>query len=244
MKLIPFFCGFLLLLTGLSSAEAGVTGRYVRVENPTAGIMVWRQIEVYSGGNNIVYQHPEMFSGTVYPDHNIKTQDGLAMTDGMVNPGPTGVYFPTSNIESDLNPWFEVDLGRPVSIDKIVLTGAEYPKPQYLDKGHRVVTLLDNDRHVVWVAKWDYRDAARYPKGVFTFEPVAKEANPLIGKAIPVNTGSWVPMAWLLNAEIRRAEFTRRDREAGPAFFPLAEEDARTRRSAAALCRGEVWGGA
>src|SRR5471030_2480879 len=85
-----------LLLFSLSPCHSDVTGRYVRVENPTAGLMVWRQIEIYSNGQNIVAKHPEMFSGTVYPDHNIKTGDGAEMTDGVTDTSAHGVYFPAS----------------------------------------------------------------------------------------------------------------------------------------------------
>ncbi len=192
-----------LLLFSLSLCHADVTGRYVRVENPTAGLMAWRQIEIYSNGQNIVAKHPEMFSGTVYPDHNIKTGDGAEMTDGVTDTSARGVYFPASLKETDLNPWFEVDLGRAFPLGKIVLYGASYPERQYLDKGNRVITILDNDRHVVWTSKWNYYDKNKYPGGVFTFAPSIEEtnSNPLIGRTVSEGTGSWIAMGWLLDAE-------------------------------------------
>jgi len=55
------------LLLAAAEDATGVTGRYVRVEYPTGNSMEFRQIEVYSGGRNVVLQHPEMICGTVYP---------------------------------------------------------------------------------------------------------------------------------------------------------------------------------
>lgn len=195
------FVAFFHLLLWNSSTWATVEGRYVRVEDPTGWMMVWRQIEILSGGTNIISGHPEMFTGTVWPDHNIKTRDGVEMTNGGKDTSVRGTYFPASPSQTEVNPWFEVDLGRLTSIDKVILYGAEYPHWQYLDHGTRVVTVLDENRRVVWCHKWNYYDTRDYPKGVFGFEPNEGDQNPLIGRVVPEGSGGWVPMGWLLDAE-------------------------------------------
>jgi hypothetical protein len=180
------------------TASAAVTARYVRVDNPTGCVMEWQEIEVFSGGANVVLKHPEMFSGTVVADHNVKTREGAGMTDGQKDTRQRGSSF---NVPSEtIDPWFEIDLGKPVEIEKIVLYGSRFTERGYMDKGHRVVTLLDAGRRVVWAAKWNYYDKGRYPEGVYAFAPVT-EKSPVIGAQIPENTTDWTPMGWLLEAE-------------------------------------------
>ena len=238
------------------SAPAPVKGRYVRVENPTGWVMVWRQIQIFSDGKEVLRGHPELFSGTVYPDHDIKTRDGAEITDGNLDTSQRGSYFPASLSETDLNPWFEVDLGEMTNIDKIVLYAAEYPSRQYRDKGDRVVTVLDGDRKVIWATKWKYYDAARYPKGVFTFEPNTSEKVLLAGKTLPEKVGGWIPMGWLLDAEEitspadaveRMARFSKRNSPAeleklAKEFFPLLDQKMPELAAARQLYLAEKYG--
>ena len=200
--------GIALLATTSSAcpgAQVGMQGRHVRVENPTGWMMDWRQIQVFSGGTNIARGHGEMFTGTVWPDHNVKTRDGREMTDGSTDPTQRGpVFVDRSNDatgEKGMNPWFEVDLGKPVAIEKIVLYGSRWPERIYLDKGNRVVSILDENRRVVWCAKFDYYDGKTSPRGIFTFTPADDDKSPAVGTQVPEQVPSWVPMSWLLNAD-------------------------------------------
>ena len=220
---------------------AGVNGRHIRVENPTGWMMDWRQVEVYSGGTNIVRNHGEMFSGTVWPDHNVKTRDGRDMTDGTVDPKQRGVVFVDRSDEATgekgMNPWFEIDLGKTVEIEKIVLAGAMWPQRIYLDKGHRIISVIGEDRRVVWSEKFDYYDANRCKEGLFTFVPEPGQKHPAVGRQIPPNTGCWAPMSWLMNADevpplpdaaARMARFAGRNSPAevkklADQFFPLLD---------------------
>ncbi len=108
---------------------------------------------------------------------------------------------PKTRVNS-LNPWFEVDLGRPMPIEKIVLYASRYPSRLYLDKGHRVISALGADRKVVWADKWQYYESTSTPKGVFTFTPT--EGGALAGTLVPENAPDWVAMGWLLNADASR----------------------------------------
>ncbi len=212
--------------------------------------MEFRQIEIYSAGRNVVAKHPEMISGTVLaqPDNleptpaNTILRGGRAAND--LTGGDTDVTHraqawtaytnPKDNTHS-LNPWFEVDLGVAMPIEKIVLLGSRYPSRFYLDKGHRVVSALDENRKVVWADKWAYYDTAKYPKGAFEFAP--NPGGPLAGTVVPKDAPDWVSMAWLLDAdasrppadaEQRRRVFAQRESPAqveafAREFFPLLD---------------------
>jgi hypothetical protein len=113
------------------------------------------------------------------------------MTDGQKDTRQRG---PSFNVPSEtIDPWFEIDLGKPVAVEKIVLYGSRFTERGYMDKGHRIVTLLDAGRRVVWAAKRNYYDKGAFPEGVYAFAP-ATEKSPVIGTQIPENTGDWVPM--------------------------------------------------
>jgi hypothetical protein len=179
--------------------------------------MEFGEIEVFSGGRNIVLKHPEMISGTVLAqdDNKAPTRANTILrgsraagdlTNGDVDVAHraqawTAYVEPKTNTLY-LNPWFEVDLGQAMPIEKIVLYASRYPSRFYLDKGHRVVSALSADRKVVWADKWPYYDSARYPDGIFTFTPSPGGA--LAGVAIPENAPDWVAMAWLLDADANR----------------------------------------
>ena len=196
--------GLMSILLITPAAGAGVSARYVRVENPTGFMMEWQEIEVISGGQNVVFKHPEMFSGTVVPGHNPRTSEGVAMTDGrkdthLRGPGFVAAINPEDN-SPGINPWFEIDLGKPVEIDKVVLYASRYdPHHMYLDKGHRIVSLLDDSRRVTWAKTWDYYDNSHYPEGVFAFD-TAPAPSPAVGVQVPVGTGNWAPMGWVMGA--------------------------------------------
>ncbi|MCY3021672.1 MAG: chitobiase/beta-hexosaminidase C-terminal domain-containing protein, partial [Planctomycetota bacterium] len=202
----------------VSSAWGAVTAQYIRVENPTGFVMEVRQVEVYSGGKNVVLRHQDMVSGTVPPlkgDEHPTYQSivvNAPREGGEITNGDTNVAHRASEWRAyvnpidnapGLNPWIEINLGQPMAIEKIVIYGSRYPERVYIDKGHRVVSLLDKDRKVVWADKWQYYDQKKYPKGVFEFEPAPSQAGKgsVVGMVIPPKASNWVSMGWLLDAE-------------------------------------------
>src|SRR5579862_8121547 len=118
----------LVLLSPLQMVLAGVSARYIRVENPTGFVMEWQEVEVFSAGKNIVFKHPEMFTGSVVKDHDPKRREGVGMTDGIKDTRLRGCAFTATfdpqTIDCRINPWFEVDLGKVIEIDKVILYGS------------------------------------------------------------------------------------------------------------------------
>src|ERR1043165_6520159 len=50
------------LLLGAPGAWGAVTAQYLRLDNPTGFVMEMRQIEIFSGGVNVLLNHPEMIT--------------------------------------------------------------------------------------------------------------------------------------------------------------------------------------
>ena len=194
----------LLLVVFLAfNVHAAVNGRYVRIENPTAPYMAWQEIEVFSGSQNLILNKPKLFTCNARtPERPVVDYEARHVVDGKKDTAQRGQTFYNAN---NCNPWLEIDLGESLSIDKIILYGSSYPNKIYLDKGHRVVSILDKDRKIVWVEKFDYYDQKKYAKGVFEFSPSPEEQNQLSGTLIPINTVGWVPMSWLLNMADEKA---------------------------------------
>jgi hypothetical protein len=225
---------FGLALVAAHAAFAGITGRYVRVEAPTSPGMAWQEIEVVSGGSNRVFRKTGWLTGTPAGTNRL---DGRALVDGQNDPAGRGPDIRSG--DGRINPWFEVDLQAPAGIDHIVLHGSRHPSRQYLDKGHRLISVLDAARRVVWVSRFDYYDQRVFPKGVYAFEPQADGRAPA-GRFIPPATADWAPLDWVLavsperrpaDADQRLAAFARRDTSAALAalnerFFTLLEPDA------------------
>jgi len=206
---------------GAASAASALEARYVRVDNPTGFVMEFRQIEVYSGGRNVVRDQPDMICGTVppRPENRAPTPENIVVTGEReareITNGDTNVLHrasewrayvsPVSNANG-LNPWFEIDLGQSLDVDQILVYASRYPSTFYLDKGHRVITLLDSERRVLWAEKWQYYAKEKYPDGIFRFTPTAQsvQQNSVVGTRLPLKVSDWVSMAWLLDADASR----------------------------------------
>ncbi len=132
--------------TVVPTAEAGTTGKYVRVELPGANrILSLAEVEVFSKGANVAKRGTASQSST--------SHDGVAQRaiDGNTN----GNYFEANSVtHSDTNeadPWWEVDLGTPQPIERLAIwnrTDGGEAISQRL-KG-AVVKILDDQRRTVW----------------------------------------------------------------------------------------------
>ncbi|MCL2104658.1 MAG: chitobiase/beta-hexosaminidase C-terminal domain-containing protein, partial [Kiritimatiellaeota bacterium] len=217
---------------------AGVKARYVRVDNPSGLVFRCRQLEVYSGGKNIVLNHPEWVTGTTHPLPSNKNPDRL---NTIVNTPEARACRDVVNGDTDVSggaqewitwhapgaayewgPWFEIDLQEEVEVEKIVFYGSLWPKTFYVDKGHRTIVTMDANRVVNWGVQFQYHDKANFPDGVFAF-PVEKKGKAelqVVGTKIPPRALDWVPMDWILkadkeipppDADVRMARFAQRN---------------------------------
>jgi len=118
-------------------------------------------------------RHPEPTRGQ-YDSSGGRAANDLTGGDTRTSPigdaSRTAHTDPKDNTHS-LNPWFEVDLGAPMPIEKIVLFGSRYPSRFYLDKGHRVVSALDEIARSCGPRNGPTTTAAKYPKAIFEFTP-------------------------------------------------------------------------
>ena len=227
------------LLIQAQTACAAVPGRYVRIENPTAPHMDWQEIEVFGdvapgtdgAAPSLVRGKPEMLSGS--------GGRMAKVVDGRKDPAERGAGFRREGDPAPIGPWVEIDLGEPTDIARIVLYGSRYPQKIYLDKGHRVVSVLDEERRVVWIKRFDYYGRRIHKDGIFAFEPHAMQGK-LIGTQLEADAAEWLPLSWVLDvgeerlppdAEERMARFRERHSAAAVEalahrFFRLLEPDA------------------
>lgn len=125
--------------------DGAATGRFVRVELPRRGTLSLTEVEVFSNGANIAARGTATQSSTAYGAAASRAIDGNTH-------GEWGRATTTHTEIDESNPWWELDLGSPVSIDKIALTNRNDPVS---DLGKRLdgfrLTVLDTARNPVFV---------------------------------------------------------------------------------------------
>jgi glucose/arabinose dehydrogenase/azurin/lysophospholipase L1-like esterase len=113
--------------------------RYVRVELPHAGPLTLAEVQVFSGNTNIALKCKASQSSTAYGGDAQRAVDGNTA-------GDFGAGSCTHTNEGEPNPWWEVDLGKELPIDSVVLwnrTDADY----YHRLEGATVVLLDASHH-------------------------------------------------------------------------------------------------
>ena len=114
--------------------------KFVRVELPRHDYLTMSEVQVFRGDENVARAGTATQSSTAYEGH------AKLAIDGSTHP-----HFATgrsiSHTAFNDNPWWEVDLGEPTRVDRVVLWNEDaHP---YRLAGARV-TLLDPDRKPVW----------------------------------------------------------------------------------------------
>jgi mono/diheme cytochrome c family protein len=120
-----------------------IAGRYVRIERTGAGQFIHlAEVEVFSSGKNVARGGKATQSTTDYGG------EAARAIDGNTNGDYYGGNSVTHTAEQD-NPWWEVDLGNPLAIERIVVwnrtdngTGARMTNLK--------VAVLDAERKTVW----------------------------------------------------------------------------------------------
>lgn len=120
------------------------TGRYVRIEVPGANkFLQLAEVQAFSGGENVALKGRATHSSQYNDAVAGRAIDGN--TDGDYNKRSV------SHTAQQKDPWFEIDLGKPLPIDKIVVWNRTDGGKPIMDrlKGYRV-KLLDEKRVVVF----------------------------------------------------------------------------------------------
>ena len=239
--IVPLLAAFLPLVT----LPAAVTGQYIHLENPTGPVMEWTEFQVMKGGANLVAKHREMFSGVPASEARpFASNQGQHLCDGNVDVTKRG---PT------MGRWAEINLGAEQSLEQIVLHASSLGGRFYNDHGHRVLTVMDAQRRVVWARKFDYYEAKAHAHGVFTFDLIKGDEG-INGTVVPAGDVEWLRMPWVMgvgaeklpaDAAARMKRFSERHSHAqvkafADHFFRLLERDDPALAAALALHeRGE-----
>ena len=155
------------------------------------------EIEIWSDGRNIATKNSAVkFAGTGYQGRDINFRgEQRRLIDGIVDRQARAFNLGTNE---GVNPWVELDLGETCSLQRIVVHQPQ--APVYDDRALRLVTVLDEQRRVVFLAHWDIRQPP-FDQGVATFE-LAPAKHSLLARVVPEGTAGWVPMGRLLEARL------------------------------------------
>lgn len=96
------------------AAQGGSLGRYVRIELPRRGTLTLAEVEVYSEGRNVARGGKASQKNTTNGGEAARAIDGKS--DGAFGAGTQ-----THTEENTANPWWEVDLGQAVPIERVVV---------------------------------------------------------------------------------------------------------------------------
>ncbi len=175
--------GFLVpvLLAGFAfQAGAAVTGRYVQVSLPGDGrTLSLAEVQVLgAGGTNFALGRPAVQNSTAHDG------DARRATDGNTD-GDWGRNSITHTEENVREPAWEVDLGKPAAVERIVLWNRDGFEARLDDA--RVI-LLDDKRQVVWSAA-----LGKAGKGAATLDVAPLAAFAGKGTVVPKITPSAPP---------------------------------------------------
>ncbi|MEM1295308.1 MAG: DUF1553 domain-containing protein, partial [Verrucomicrobiota bacterium] len=124
------------------SGNQGIDGQFVRIEVPGKSKFIHlAELQVFSGGKNIALTGKASQKSTGYNGPAKLAIDGN--TDGDYKKGSVSHTAPGND------PWFEIDLGTPQSLDSIVLWNRTDGGTAERIKGYKV-QILDSARKVVW----------------------------------------------------------------------------------------------
>ncbi|MCS6850959.1 MAG: GDSL-type esterase/lipase family protein [Gemmataceae bacterium] len=113
-KVEPLLHGLPASLAADKGAKATI-GRFVRIELPGRDkTLSLAEVEVYSDGRNVARQGRARQKSTAHGGDAARAIDGK--TDGQFSNGSV-----TYTKENEVHPWWEVDLGKPTPIDRIVV---------------------------------------------------------------------------------------------------------------------------
>lgn len=196
----------LFLLAGQALAQP-VKGRYVILGNALSEKMSLVELEVYSGGKNVIANRPQVITrGLEYGNYMMKrTQDeqrlgAMKLVDADTDTSKHGVDLgskvSTTYLDMNLrNTSIEIDLGNEIPVEKVVLFRSRYTQKQFQDIGWRILVVLDSNRQIVaWEAFNVYGSEWKSNDGRWAFD-IRKAVGSLAGRHIRPGQTSWLSEA-------------------------------------------------
>jgi putative membrane-bound dehydrogenase-like protein len=147
-KVEPLLHGLPDKLTKAAEKEKGTVGRYVRIALPgKKRVLTLAEVEIMSGGQNVARRGKARQSTTAHGGEAKRAIDGNK--DGVYANGGQ-----THTDEQKRDPWWEIDLGREVSIESIRIWNRSEANGKYSDRmGGFWLTVLDSSRKQVFQKK-------------------------------------------------------------------------------------------
>ena len=195
----------LTMAVGIVPLQAAETGRYVRIDTLSQA-MELAELEVYSGGVNLLRGHPELVLCSGYGldgllrnlNPKADAQHARVLTDGNADPAQRVSFcVPDPTLST---PFIEVDLGQERGLNQVVFVVSRYDNPNlrgwFSDpEGWRVVSVLDGQRRVissrlVTLFTPEYMAA----KGVMRVE-LTGETGPFVGRTVQAKSRGWFSLA-------------------------------------------------
>ena len=195
---IAFDVAVLLAAVNSTTHADTVNGRYVYYGNPLSPILEIAEIEVFSGGANVIAGRPECLS----QDYLFKVyrKPVSQLVDGKKDTTKRHLELISENSQtySDSTLAYcavEADLGKTMPIEKIDVYRARYTYRRGGELGWRYLLVLDEARRIV---AWETFNAFLKPhpanKGVWSFVPKPAGGAPA-GRVVPKRSRSWLSEA-------------------------------------------------
>ena len=191
-------------LVAAPMASAAVTGRYILFGNALSESMGLVEVEVYSGGRNVVLNRPEVFTYGLDYGYYMRKQDpgrmGALLTDGDNDTTKRKVDFGAKISCGYLDMAlrycsFEMDLGEETPIDQVGIYRSRHKQKQHSDLGWRYLVLLDAQRRIVaWEAFNVYGPDWQKKKGAWVHNMKPATGAPA-GRVVPPKTRCWLSEA-------------------------------------------------
>ena len=183
---------------------AAVTGRYILFGNALSERMGLVEVEVHSGGRNLVLNRPEVFTAGLDYGYWMMRRDpqkyAALLVDGDKDTEKRVVDFgaKVSRAYGDTTLYycsFEMDLGEEIPVERIGLYRSRHRQKQPDDLGWRYLVLLDAQRRIVaWEAFNVYGQGWEEKRGAWLYDLKPATGAPA-GRVVPPNSRCWLSEA-------------------------------------------------
>lgn len=206
-------CTLLAVWAFTSHVHAQTPARIVRLESPLSPRMNCQEIEVFAAGANVATAKGVTFKGTGYRGVDINDRNNARqLIDGKRDDGQRAL---TMTVETGVGPWVEMDLGKTLAVDEVAVW--QSPEAGFADRGFRLLTLLDENRKVVFARPFDIADGKAGVVKIVTAAGgnAGSKPSPLVGRQLPAGAVEWAAIGDMLDAPPMKVQPTDAARQVG-----------------------------